>query len=204
GQGCERPARPAGGRADDHEVIALDRLDLQPERAPLAGDVRGVTMLGHDPLQPTIQASLVQLDALLLDVVRHEQAAPRGDGALEPGPAPVHRRPNEWPAVQVQGVESEVRERRGVDQCCTALQPPPERLAIRTTLLVCDDQLAVEDGPEGYLPGQVVQLGEEPGDVAEPAILQANAAVPVNEQQAAEAIPLDLEQVLIRAEGRLG
>src|SRR5215467_6126373 len=104
----------------------------------------------------------------------------------------------------MQRVESEVGERVCTGQCCTSLQAPAQRLAVGTTLLVGDDKLAIEYRPERHLPGQVVQLREEPGDVAEPAILQANVAVPVNEQHAAEAVPLDLEQVLIRAEGRLG
>src|SRR5262249_29420498 len=94
-QRSERLAMPARSRADDHEVITLDSLDFQPERAALAGDVGGVTMLGHDPLQPTIQAGLVELDTLPFDMVRHEEVASRGDAALEPGPAPVQWLPKQ-------------------------------------------------------------------------------------------------------------
>jgi hypothetical protein len=42
-----------------------------------------------------------------------------------------------------------------------------------------------------------VKFREDVGDIRQPAVVEAHAAVPVHEQQTAEAVPLDLEQVLV-------
>src|SRR5215467_8971410 len=108
----------------------------------------------------------------------------------------VQRLAQERPAVEVQRVERKVSERDGVRTRGTTLQPASEGLGVGPALVVRDDQLAVENRTRGHLTGQVVKLREDVGDVRQAAVVEAHAAVPVDEQQTAEAVPLDLEQVL--------
>ena len=60
------------GPADHHEVVRLDGFDLEPEGAALTRHVRALHVFGNDSLEPALKAGLEQLDAILFDMVGHE------------------------------------------------------------------------------------------------------------------------------------
>jgi len=71
-------------------------------------------------------------------------------------------------------------------------------------LFVGGDQLAVQDRRMADLGVQRGHLGQQVGDVLEAAILQAYPALRIDEKEAAQAVPFDLEQVVVGRERGLG
>ena len=160
-------------------------------------------MLGHNSFEPALETSLEQLDPVLVDVLGHEHVAARLDRLGQAGPAPEHRLPHQRPTLEVERVECEIRGRYLVAHARPAGQALSQTRVIGATVRVGRHQLAVDHAARRHPLRRRDDLGYVGGQVGEPAVLQADAAVRVAEEDAAKGIPLDLEDVLGRAEWRL-
>src|SRR5207237_8151323 len=134
------PASPS----DHHEVVALDRLDLEPERAPLARYVEALPVLGDDSCQTLLEASLEELDAFLVDVLGSVEVAARGHGSGEMLLAGAQRLAEGWAAFQVEDVEGQVGG-RALLFARRSSQAIPEQLRVGPAVRVGDQQHPIQN-----------------------------------------------------------
>ena len=161
-------------------------------------------MLGDHALQPAFEARLEQLDAVLLDVVRNEDVASGLDRFGQPGASSHHGLPLQGPAFQVQGVEGKVGGGNLILHPRARGQTLAKARIVGAAVDVGRDQLAVDDAARRHAFGRGHDLGNVGREVGQPAVLEADAAVRIAEEDAAQAVPLHLEEVLGRAERSFG
>src|SRR5258706_12489085 len=86
--------------SDDDEVVRLHGLDLQPERAALAGHVRALAVFRDHAFEAALETGFVELDAILLDVVGHEDVAAGFHRLAQARTPPRQRLPQYWLLIE--------------------------------------------------------------------------------------------------------
>src|SRR5260370_1067835 len=169
----------------------------------LAGDVGALAVFRHYAFEAALEAGLVQLDAILLDVVGYEDVA-AGLNRLVQSRAPSRQRlPQQWLLIEIQGIEREIGDRNFVFALDAGREPLAQARVVGTPVLVCGDNLAIDDTARWNALRRRYDLGKVSREVVEAAVLQVNRAVRVARQHAAQPVPFDFEQVLGRAERSL-
>ena len=163
-----RPGAGAGRVAPDHELLRLDRLDLQPRRASRPLLVTAVPPLADHPFDPHPDRGLEERLSVRLHVLHEPQRVAGEHRARQERLALDQRQPGDVGPVDVQQVErvvghgSRVRERvRGAGQPMEAHRPLQER-EVRQAVLACRDELAVDHELLGLELRHLLDDGRQP------------------------------------------
>ena len=161
-------------------------------------------MLGQHALETALETRLEQLDAVFVDVVRNEDVAARLHGLGETRAPSDDRLSQLRPALEVQRVEGEICSRNFVLHPRARGQTLPQPRIVGAAVGVGRDQLAVDHAPGRHTFRRLHHLRHVGRQVGQPAVLQPDVPVVVAKQDAAQPVPLDLEEVLGRAERGFG
>src|SRR2546428_423725 len=192
----------AGRDPTDDAVQRRLLLDLDPVFAPLADLVPGLLVLRDDALEASGDDHVVIVDPAALDVVAEDDPIVDVD-EIGQQRLPLHlREAHHGLLADVQDVEDDVRRREGLREVLDVdLSARPfsllELLEARERA-VHDDDLAVQDR---VFPSMDLQVRIAALDVVEPPVLEA-VTVP-HERESPRAVPLQLEDMVLRVKRRL-
>ena len=128
-------------------------------------------MLGHHAFEPALEARLEKLDAVLVDVVGHEQVPAGLNRFLQAGPPPHHRLPHERLLFHVERVEGQVGDGNLLSHGRASRQALPQPVIVGTPVLVGGDELAVDHAALGHAMAGSRHLRYHLGHVVETAVV---------------------------------
>ena len=158
-------------------------------------------MLRDHAFQPALEAGLEKLDAVLVDVVGHEQVPAGLDRFLQAGPPPHHRLPHQRLLFHIKRVEGQVGDRDLVSHGRASRQPLPQPVVVGTPVLVGGDELAVDHAALRHPMAGSRDLRHHLGHVVQPAVVQMHVPLWIAEEKTAQPVPLHLEDIVGGAEG---
>ena len=192
----------------DHELLALDVLDLDPRAGAPARLIAGVQALGHDALEPLGPRGLEQRRAAARMRRRNPPCRPAQAERVQAGPPLLIGQRHQGVPVEVEQVEDGVDDGRAGRQAAHRagrgdVHAPLEALEARPPVIAEGHDLPVEHRlahPE--VAEHPAHLGVGLGDLVEVAALQAQASrLDVGDR--AHPVPLDLEGPALSARGKL-
>src|SRR2546422_4395667 len=200
----ERVLALAFARSDpaDDRVEGRLLLDLDPVLAPLADLIAGLLVLRDDALETPRDDRVVIVDAAALDVVAQHDPIIDLDEIRQDRLALHLGEAHDGFVPDVQDIEHDVRRRKGLREVLDldlAARPLPLLQFLETGQRpVHDHDLPVEDGGTPRVNGEVRIAGL---DVVQAAVLKAESVA--HDRERPRAVPLQLEDVVLRVEGSL-
>src|SRR6202011_4630617 len=190
----QRLERSCAGPSDHHEVVGFHRLDLQPEWAALARHIWALRVFCNHAFESALETRLKKLDAVLFDVVRHEDVSTRLDRLTQArAPAPDWL-PQQRLLLKVERVEREVGDWDLVSACSASDKPFAQSRVVRSSIRIRSYELTVDHAARWHARRRRCHLGQVCGEVLEATVLKVHLAFGIAKQHAAQAIPFHLEE----------
>ena len=160
-------------------------------------------MLGHHAFEATLEARLEKLNSVLFYVIGHEDVSAGLDRLLQAGAPAGHWLLEQRLLFQVERVEREVGDGDLLAQGGSAREALAQPVIVGPSVAIGGDHLAVDDAPWRHSGRSGRDLGNDRGQVVEASIVNVDVAMRIPEEEASQAVPLDLEDVVDGAERRL-